>query len=69
MDLHRRNWGRTFGCRPRLLFGLLYAICPATEAVMVAVSEADVRICAANYDYALTAYQWTQALTREGLAD
>jgi hypothetical protein len=42
---------------------------PATEAVMVAVSEADVRICAANYDYARTAFDWTQGLIREGLGD
>lgn len=56
--------------------------CPATSEVedtrlpeatpapaIVAVSEADVQICAANYSYALSAFEWAAKLREQGLAD
>lgn len=35
---------------------------PASETVVVAVADTDVRICAADYAYARSAYEWAQSL-------
>ncbi len=42
---------------------------PAAEAELVAVTEADVKVCGSLYAYSLAAHQWAQGLIREGVAD
>lgn len=41
---------------------------PAPAPVMVAVEQSDVETCAADYGYALSAYEWANGLIKAGVA-
>lgn len=41
---------------------------PAASPVMVAVEQSDVETCAADYGYALSAYEWANGLIKAGVA-
>ena len=42
---------------------------PAAEAELVAVTEADVKVCGSLYAYSLASYEWAQGLIREGVGE
>lgn len=42
---------------------------PTAEAELVAVTEADVKVCGSLYAYSLASYEWAQGLIREGVGE